>query len=128
MTEFLRSACPVAYALDRFGDRWSLLVVRHAFVGARRFGDFQRMPEAIPTNILTDRLKRLVAEGIFSREPYQRRPLRYEYRLTPKGAGLLPVLQALTAWSRRHEPETWEPPEWFTAASPEDFGGDPAKN
>lgn len=121
MTRFARSPCPVAIALDRFGDRWTLLVVRHALAGARRFADFQKMPEAIPTNILTDRLKRLVAEEVLRREPYQQRPTRYEYRLTAKGADLLPVLQALVGWSRRHEPATWAPPDWFTRGRPEDF-------
>ena len=121
MIEFARSPCPLAVALDRFGDRWSLLVVRHAMAGARRFGDFARMPEKIPTNILTDRLKRLVAEGVLTRELYEKRPPRYEYRLTPKGVELLPVLQALVRWSRRYEPETWELPDWFTSGAPEDF-------
>jgi len=124
MAEFPRSPCPIAYALDSLGDRWSLLVVRHAFVGARRFGDFLKMPEAIPTNILTDRLKRLVGAGVLRRELYRARPPRYEYRLTAKGADLLPVLQAITAWSRKHEPETWVPPASFLAARPEDFTPD----
>lgn len=121
MTDFLRSPCPIAWALDQIGDRWSLLVVRHAMVGARRYGEFEAMPERIPSNILADRLKRLTAAGIFERVPYSERPPRYEYRLTRKGADLLPVLQAVSAWSRTHEPETWEPPERFAEACPDDL-------
>ena len=121
MTEFARSPCPIACALDTVGDRWSLLVVRHAMVGARRYADFAAMPERVPSNILADRLKRLTAAGILERVPYSEKPLRHEYRLTRKGADLLPVLQAIADWCRRHEPETWEPPRAFRDAQPEDL-------
>lgn len=121
MVKLERSPCPIAWALDRIGDRWSLLVVRHAMVGARRFGDFVAMPEGIPTNVLTDRLKRLTAEGILDRVPYQDRPRRFEYRLTRKGAELLPVLQAIAHWSRTHEPDTLAPPASFRDAVPDDL-------
>lgn len=124
MSAYENSPCPIAFGLDRFGDRWSLLIVRHALAGSRRFGDFQRMPEQIPTNILTNRLKRLVEEGILRRELYQQRPPRYEYRLTQKGADLLPVLQAVVNWGRRHSPCTAQPPDWFTKGKPEDFAAD----
>lgn len=121
MTDFPRSPCPIACALDTVGDRWSLLVVRHAMVGARRYADFAAMPERVPSNVLADRLKRLTAAGILQRVPYCRKPLRHEYRLTAKGADLLPVLQAIAEWSRRHAPGTWEPPQAFRQARPADL-------
>jgi DNA-binding HxlR family transcriptional regulator len=74
------------------------------FAGARRFGDFLKSPEGIPTNILAERLARLQRIGIVRRVPYQKRPARYEYRLTAQGAELLPVLLELSQWSGRHFP------------------------
>lgn len=121
MTEFSRSPCPIAHALDLVGDRWTLLVVRNAFAGARRFGEFAKMPEAIPSNVLAERLKRLVAAGVLERRPYQSHPPRYEYHLTPRGADFLPVLQAMAAWSARHAEGTWQPPAWFAEGVPADF-------
>lgn len=121
MTEFARSPCPIAYGLDLFGDRWTLLVLRQVFLGATRFGEFAEMPERIPSNILSDRLRRLVEAGILLRRAYQERPVRYSYHLTAKGADLLPVLQAIARWSRAHEPATWAPPEEFFRKAPADF-------
>jgi DNA-binding HxlR family transcriptional regulator len=106
-----RSTCPISSALDLLGDRWTLLVVRDLFfAGARRFGDFVKSEEEIPTNLLADRLKRLIQIGVVRRVPYQRRPLRYEYRLTARGADLLPVLLELSHWSHRHIPGRFRAP------------------
>jgi DNA-binding HxlR family transcriptional regulator len=105
-----RSICPISSALDLLGDRWSLLVVRDIlFAGARRFGDFVKSAEGIPTNILAERLARLERIGVIRRVPYQKRPVRYEYRLTGCGADLLPVLMALSQWSDRHIPGRLRP-------------------
>jgi DNA-binding HxlR family transcriptional regulator len=108
-----RSPCPIATALDILGDKWTLVVLRDLFMGAARYGAFLASPEKIPTNILADRLKRLVAEGLAEKQPYQARPVRYEYRLTDKGRRLLPVLQELCRWTNRFYPGSWTPPERF---------------
>ena len=105
-----RSPCPIANALDLLGDKWTLLVVRDLlFAGKRRFGEFLSSPEGIPTNILTDRLRRLEEHGIVTKVEYSSRPPRYEYRLTAKGADLFPVLREMGAWANRHIPGTWIP-------------------
>jgi len=99
-----RSTCPVACTLDIVGDKWTLLIVRDLFAGKKTYGDFQQSPEKIPTNILADRLKRLQRHGIVTRRPYQERPVRYEYLLTPKGKELGPVLKAMVKWGEKHVP------------------------
>lgn len=106
-----RSSCPIANALDLLGDRWTLLVIRDLlFVGKRRFGEFLTSPEGIPTNILTDRLRRLEESGVVTKVPYQLRPARHEYQLTAKGRDLFPVLRALMEWARDHVPGVALPP------------------
>jgi DNA-binding HxlR family transcriptional regulator len=93
--------CSVARALEVVGERWTLLIVRDAFHGVRRFEDFQRRL-GLARNILADRLQRLCAAGIFERVRYQERPERYEYRLTESGHDLWPVIIALRGWGDRH--------------------------
>src|SRR5207249_10815502 len=90
-----RSKCPVSCALDLIGDRWSLLVVRDLMRGKRRFAEFFESPEGIPTNILADRLKRMVEYGIATSTPYSEHPLRLEYSLTQKGEGLRAVIREM---------------------------------
>ena len=92
--------CSIAASLAFVGDRWTLLILRDAFRGVRRFGDFLD-GLGIARNILTDRLDKLVAHGIFDRVPYQERPVRHEYRLTAKGRDLSPALVALMRWGDR---------------------------
>ena len=101
-----RSACPVARSLDVLGDRWTLLVIRDLLTGPRRFGDLLAAPERIPTNVLTDRLRRLEREGIVRAEPYSEHPPRFEYTLTRKGRELGPALDALASWGLHHFPGT----------------------
>lgn len=91
--------CPVARALDIVGEWWTLVIVRDAFRGARRFEDFRST--GIADNILSARLKRLVNEGIFERRAYQEHPERFEYLLTEKGRDLLMVVGALATWGKR---------------------------
>jgi DNA-binding HxlR family transcriptional regulator len=99
-----RSGCPVSIALEIFGDRWSLLIVRDLMIrGHRTFKDFQQSGEGIATNILADRLRQLDAAGILVREVEQRDGRRVNYRLTEKGIGLAPVLLELLIWGARHE-------------------------
>lgn len=97
-----RSNCPVSSALDVFGDRWTLVVVRDLYLGKTRFGELLAAPEKIPTNILADRLKQLEMVEAVERVAYQERPTRYEYRLTEKGRDLAPVLKALADWGSKH--------------------------
>jgi DNA-binding HxlR family transcriptional regulator len=101
-----RSACAVASSLDILGDKWSLLVVRDLLHGKRTYGELARSPERIPTNILADRLERLQGAGILSSSPYQERPVRYAYTLTPKGRALGDVLLAFVRWGKQHIPGT----------------------
>jgi DNA-binding HxlR family transcriptional regulator len=101
--------CSVARTLERIGDRWTMLIIRDAFLGVRRFDDFQR-ELGVARNVLTDRLARLVDEGILEKRPYQERPERFEYRLTDKGADLWPVLVSLMKWGDRHSPAAGGPP------------------
>ena len=101
-----RSACAIANSLDIVGDKWSLLVVRDLLHGKRTYGELARSGEHIPTNILADRLKRLEAAGIVTSTPYQQRPVRYTYTLTPKGRALGDVLLAFVRWGKQHIPGT----------------------
>ncbi|HWA95430.1 MAG TPA: helix-turn-helix domain-containing protein [Terracidiphilus sp.] len=99
-----RSGCPVSIALDLFGDRWSLLIVRDMMVrGYRTFREFQNSGEGIATNILTSRLRRLKAAGILTTEPLKEDKRSLAYRLTEKGIALAPVLLELLIWSGTHE-------------------------
>jgi DNA-binding HxlR family transcriptional regulator len=93
-----RSPCPVAFSLDIFGDRWTLLVIRDLFFGRTRFKDFAASPEGIPTNILTERLERLLARGIIKQIPAEDGTKRLAYRLTKKGKALGRVLRAMRDW------------------------------
>jgi DNA-binding HxlR family transcriptional regulator len=93
--------CGVAKSLEIIGERWTLLIIRDAFLGLRRFDDFQSSL-GIARNVLTERLTRLVEEGLFERVRYSERPERFEYRLTPKGRELNIALTALREWGERH--------------------------
>src|SRR4051812_21461561 len=99
--------CSIARALELVGERWTLLIVRDAFLGLRRFDEFQRSL-GIARNVLTDRLNRLVGEGILERVRYSARPERFEYRLTPKGRDLNIALTALRQWGDEYLSE--QPP------------------
>ncbi|MQA86070.1 MAG: transcriptional regulator [Streptosporangiales bacterium] len=93
--------CSIARALEVVGERWSLLIVRDALLGLRRFDEFQGSL-GIARNVLTDRLNKLVEQDVFRRVRYQDRPARYEYRLTPMGEELFLPLLALMYWGDRH--------------------------
>lgn len=93
--------CSIARALEVVGDRWTLLVIRSAFEGVRRFDEFtERL--GVARNVLTDRLNRLCDEGILRKHRYCERPERYEYRLTRKGVELWPTIMSLLVWGDRH--------------------------
>ena len=91
--------CPIARTLDVVGEWWTLLIVRDALLGARRFEDFKGT--GIADNILAARLKKLTEAGILKRRRYQTQPDRYEYLLTEKGGDLAPVVLALRTWGKR---------------------------
>src|SRR3954447_20336744 len=93
--------CSVARALEVLGERWTLLILRDAFLGTRRFDDFQRNL-GVARNVLQSRLQRLVDEGVLRRVRYQQRPERFEYRLTRKGVDLWPILVALMKWGDKY--------------------------
>lgn len=93
--------CSIARSLELVGERWTLLIIRDAFLGLRRFDEFQESL-GVARNVLTDRLNRLVAEGILERRAYSERPPRFEYRLTKKGRELAVPLLALMQWGDRH--------------------------
>lgn len=93
--------CSIARALEVVGERWTLLIVRDAFLGLRRFEQFQESL-GIARNVLTDRLNRLVDEGILDRVRYSERPERYEYRLTRKGRDLQIALAGLRQWGDKY--------------------------
>lgn len=93
--------CPVARSVDLVGDRWSLLIVRDAFDGLHRFGDFQRNL-GVARNILSDRLRRLVEAGILQTRPASDGSAYQEYVLTPQGETLFPVVLALRQWGEQH--------------------------
>jgi DNA-binding HxlR family transcriptional regulator len=102
-----RSDCAIAGTLDVVGDRWSLLIVRDLlFRGELRFADLANAAEGMPTNTLTDRLRRLEDSGIVAREPYSDRPVRHQYRLTEQGRALAPILDAMATWGVAYLPGT----------------------
>ena len=94
------SGSPLAEALRRVGDRWSLLVIDALMGSPMRFNDLSRSVEGIAPNILTDRLRRLERAGVVAAEPYSERPLRYEYHLTEDGQELAGVVRLLATWGR----------------------------
>ena len=96
-TRFDREPCPIARTTDLVGDWWTPVVLREAFLGRRRFDEFQRAL-GLSRAVLAQRLTRLVDEGLLSKQLYQEHPPRYEYRLTPKGSAFFDVLAAMWRW------------------------------
>jgi DNA-binding HxlR family transcriptional regulator len=95
--EIDRQTCSVARALSVVGERWTLLILRDAFLGTRRFERFQRNL-GITRHRLSERLSKLVDQGVLVKVPYSDRPVRYEYRLSRKGLALYPVMMSLGRW------------------------------
>jgi DNA-binding HxlR family transcriptional regulator len=107
-----RSDCPINFALQTFGDAWSLLVIRDLmFTDRRTYTDFLSAEEGIATNVLADRLKRLQALGLIRRRGRGRGAT---YGLTQKGLDLLPTMLELISWSARYDPRTAAPPDFVT--------------
>ena len=99
--EYKGQVCGIAKSLELIGERWTMLIVRDAFFGLRRFDEFQESL-GVARNVLTNRLNRLVDAGIFERVRYSERPERFEYRLTSMGRELNVPLNALREWGERH--------------------------
>jgi DNA-binding HxlR family transcriptional regulator len=114
-TSFADLDCSIAQTLEVVGEWWTLMILRDAFQGVRRFDDFQ-VDLGIARNILTQRLQRLVDEGILERRRYQTQPERFEYRLTEKGIDLYPVLISLMRWGDRWAVGSGGPPVLLTHA------------
>jgi DNA-binding HxlR family transcriptional regulator len=93
--------CPVARSLERVGEWWSILILRDAVYGLKRFDEFQKSLEIAP-NMLTRRLNALVKGGLLKRQRYSEKPPRYEYVLTERGRDFRPVLLSLLAWGNKH--------------------------
>ncbi|OJJ14362.1 hypothetical protein BKI52_43570 [marine bacterium AO1-C] len=108
-----RSDCPVSYALDFFGDKWTFLIIRDLmFEGKKFYKDFLNSKEGIATNILSDRLKRLEGIGVIESKVYEKLKTKKEYSLTQKGKDLVPVLVEVMAWSAKHHDGLAVPPDF----------------
>lgn len=98
-----RSDCPISFALDFLGDKWTLLVIRDLIFDRKRFyKEFLQSKEGIATNILSDRLKRLENAGIIASKVYEKLRTQKEYSLTQKGIDLIPVLIEIILWSAKY--------------------------
>jgi len=105
-----RSYCPITFTLEIIGDRWAMLIIRDIiFKEKSYFGDFLNSDEGIATNILTNRLKRLVEQNIISKDQDEKNLSKYVYRLTDKGLDLLPMMVEMIAFAGKHDEETLAP-------------------
>ena len=112
-----RSSCPISFALDCFGDRWSLLVIRDLlFKGMCRYQELRHTEEGIASNILSDRLRSLEGAGIIERHVARRNAGGVTYRLTKRGLDLAPMLVEMILWSASHDPTTAADPDFVAAA------------
>lgn len=103
----LRSHCPVNFALEAFGDRWTLLILRDIiFRGKRTYGEFLKSEEGFSTNILASRLSQLIEAGILVRERHETDGRKDTYTLTEKGLDIIPVLFEMVAWSAKYDDQS----------------------
>jgi|SRR6185437_2226413 len=108
-----RSDCPVSFALDIFGDKWSLLIIRDLmFKDKKTYSEFLLSEEKIATNILADRLEMLECAGLIKSKVDPTKKSRYNYQLTDKGIDLVPVLLEIVVWSSTHDKKTAAPKEF----------------
>ncbi|NOX49912.1 MAG: helix-turn-helix transcriptional regulator [Gammaproteobacteria bacterium] len=105
-------ACSVARTLAVLGDRWTLLIIRDCFNGTRKFDEFQRSL-GISRTIVTNRLTLLTKEGVLTKQAYQTKPDRYEYRLTEKGLDIYPILMGIFRWGDKYYAEKEGSPALF---------------
>jgi len=110
----LRSNCPINFALETFGDKWTLLVIRDLmFKGKRHYSDFLASDEKISTNILADRLQKLEVKGVINKSADPKNASKYIYALTVKGQALLPAMIEVTAWSAQFDSLTNTPTDFL---------------
>lgn len=100
------TGCPCTYTLDVIGDRWSVVIIRDMFQGRSTFSEFLAAEEQIATNVLTDRLRALEANGIITRARDAANKRRVIYSLTEKGADLCPVMLEMVRWGAKYDPDT----------------------
>jgi len=113
-TQHRRSDCPINFALETFGDPWSLLLIRDiVYFGKKTYGEFLASEEGMATNILASRLARLEEQGILMKKPSGQDKRKEEYVLTEKGLDLIPVLVEMANWSAEHDPHTGAPAAWI---------------
>ncbi|MDG2171036.1 MAG: helix-turn-helix domain-containing protein [Opitutales bacterium] len=106
--------CPIRFGMGIFGDKWTLLIVRDMmFKGKRYYGEFTDPEEGISTNILADRLGKLVSNGVAEKERDPDNQSKFIYRLTVKGKELLPMMLAMVDWAEKHDPNTEVPKEFI---------------
>jgi DNA-binding HxlR family transcriptional regulator len=109
-----RSDCPINFALETFGDPWSLLIIRDiVYFGKKTYGEFLVSEEGMATNILASRLARLEQQGILAKRLSDKDKRKEEYVLTEKGLDLIPVLVEMANWSAEHDPQTGAPAAWI---------------
>ena len=113
-----RSDCPINFALETFGDTWSLLIVRDiVYFGKKTYGEFLESEEGIATNILASRLAQLEQKGILVKKPSDMDKRKEIYSLTEKGLDLISVLLEIAGWGARHDPQTGAPPDWIATVN-----------
>jgi len=109
-----QSGCPVAFTLDTFGDKWSILVVRDMMLNAKKYyGELLECPEHIASNILADRLKRLEEARVITKNPDPEDQKRYVYELTQKGVDLLPLVLEAVMWGSKYASKNSTPKEFL---------------
>ena len=113
-TQHRRSDCPINFALETFGDPWSLLILRDIiYFGKKTYGEFLASDEGMATNILASRLARLEQQAILAKQPSPLDKRKEEYVLTEKGLDLIPVLVEMANWSAEYDPHTAAPATWI---------------
>jgi DNA-binding HxlR family transcriptional regulator len=109
-----RSDCPINFALETFGDPWSMLIIRDiVYFGKKTYGEFLASEEGMATNILASRLAHLEHQGLLVKKPSKQDKRKEEYALTEKGLDLIPVLVEMANWSADHDPHTAAPAAWI---------------
>ena len=118
----MRSDCPISYALDFLGDKWTFLIVRDLVMGKKFYKEFLASKEGIATNILSDRLKKLEQNGIVEKQVYEKLKTQKVYSLTEKGKDLIPIIVDLTVWSAKYK-EGLAVSDYFLKRAEEDRQG-----
>ncbi len=109
-----RSDCPINFALEMFGDPWSLLIIRDiVYFGKKTYGEFLASEEGMATNILASRLAHLEQQGLLVKKLSEQDKRKEEYVLTEKGLDLIPILVEIANWSAQHDPHTAAPAAWI---------------